>query len=88
MKIHLVNIEGSDRPRLVKAHTKAGAERFVRDQIKPAVTASVPTQQQLVDALQSGIEIEGATNDPQASIPEPSQALSVADQTIANITSD
>ena len=44
MKYHLVSIEGTEQPRIVKANTKAGAERHVRDSIKPAVTARVPTQ--------------------------------------------
>lgn len=73
MKIHLVNTAGSDKPRLVKSHTKAGAEKFVRDSIKPQVTATVPTQDELVAALKAGVEIEDATANPQASIPEPSQ---------------
>lgn len=78
MKIHLVTIPnaGQNDPDtfLVKAHTKAGAEKFVREKFKPAVVAVVPTQEQLVAALQKGVQIEDATNSPQASIPEPSQA--------------
>lgn len=70
MKIHLVNIEGTDAVRLVKSHTKVGAERYVRDQIKPIVTARVPSQQELVDALLAGVLIENA----------------VAEQTLADIT--
>lgn len=73
MKIHLVKIAGQDKPRLVKAHTRAGAERHVRDQIKPEITATVPTQDELVAALKDGAVIEDATASPQASIPEPSQ---------------
>lgn len=61
MKIHLVTIAGSEQPRLVKSHTRAGAEKFVRDSIKPAVSAVVPSQEQLVEALKSGVEIEDAT---------------------------
>lgn len=60
MKIHLVHIEGNDTPRLVKAHTRNGAEKHVRESIKPAVTATVPTQQELIDAIQKGIQIEDA----------------------------
>lgn len=60
MKIHLVETAGA-ADRLVKAHTKAGAERFVRDSIKPTVTARVPTQDELVTALRDGVEIEDAT---------------------------
>lgn len=73
MKIHYVTTAGQDKPRLVRAHTKAGAEKFVRDSIKPAITATVPTQQELVDALHAGVKIEDAVNSPQASIPEPDQ---------------
>ena len=83
MKIHLVKTAGS-ADRLVKAHTKAGAERYVRDSIKPAVSAVVPSQADLVAALQAGIAIEDATNSPQASIPEPAQT--VADKVIRDIT--
>lgn len=60
MKIHLVTIAG-EQSRLVKAHTRAGAEKFVRDSIKPVVEAVVPSQEQLVAALQDGIQIEDAT---------------------------
>lgn len=72
MKIHLVETAGS-ADRLVKAHTKAGAERFVRDSIKPTVTARVPTQDELVTALQSGTVIEDATAAPAATNQEPEQ---------------
>lgn len=85
MKIHLVETAGA-ADRLVKAHTKAGAERHVRDSIKPAVSARVPTQQELVDALQSGVVIEDATNSPQASTPEPSQAIHPADKFIDDVS--
>jgi hypothetical protein len=61
VKIHHVTVAGTEQPRLVKAHTRAGAEKFVRDSIKPAVTAIVPTQEQLVAALQAGVVIEDAT---------------------------
>lgn len=76
MKIHLVTAnEGraADSVFLVKAHTRAGAEKFVAAKIKPEVTAIVPTQEQLVAALQAGVVIEDATNSPQASIPEQRQ---------------
>lgn len=79
MKIHLVTIAATaesepDKTFLVKAHTKAGAEKFVRGKFKPSVEARIPTQDELVAALKAGIEIEDATNSPQASIPEPAQA--------------
>ena len=65
MKIHIVTIAGDSLNqatiRLVKAHTKAGAERHVRDSIKPAITALVASQEALVSALQNGITIEDAT---------------------------
>ena len=60
MKIHLVETAGF-ADRLVKAHTRAGAERFVRDSIKPTVTARVPSQDELVNALRDGVQIEDAT---------------------------
>ena len=63
MKIHLVATEGHPN-RLVKAHTRLGAEKFVRESIKPDIIAIVPTQEQLVAALQSGIVIEDATAAP------------------------
>lgn len=77
MKIHLVTVSGDPTPRLVRAHTRAGAAKYVRDQIKPEVMAVVPSQDVLVAALSDGIQIEDAT----------SPAFSPADQTINAITS-
>lgn len=76
MKIHLVTCDNEKF--LVKSHTKAGAEKFVARKFRPVATAVVPTQDELVAALKSGLEIEDATNSPQASIPEPSQAPDMA----------
>lgn len=78
MKIHLVTLHSVDsgkpeRQYLVKSHTKAGAEKHVRGKIAPFIEAKVPTQDELVAALKSGIEIEDAYASPQASIPEPNQ---------------
>ena len=58
MKIHIVKTEGQDKVRLVKSHTRAGAEKFVRDSIKPNVTATVPSQDELVAAIGAGIAVE------------------------------
>lgn len=58
---------------LVRAHTRAGAEKFVRQKIKPDVEAEVATQDDLVSAMQTGVQIENAVDSPQASIPEPAQ---------------
>jgi hypothetical protein len=77
MKIHLVIANGqssAEQQFLVKAHTKAGAEKFVRAKFRPTVEARVPTQDELVAALQDGVLIEDATNAPQASIPAPPPA--------------
>lgn len=60
MKIYLVEIAGS-ADCLVRAHTRAGAEKFVIEACKPKVTARVPTQDELVTALRDGVEIEDAT---------------------------
>lgn len=76
MKIHLVTANANSSAEqifLVKAHTKAGAEKFVGAKFKPSVVAVVPSQQELVDTLQAGVTIEDATANPQASIPEPDQ---------------
>lgn len=67
-KIYAVTIAGIDNPRLVRAHTRAGAERFVRDSIKPAVRADVASQNILVDAMRAGVTIESAIDAPQADI--------------------
>lgn len=75
MKIHVVTRHDTHEIRLVRAHTKAGAERYVRDKIKPEITAEVATQDDLVRHLTAGGKIEDATNSPQASIPEPAQPL-------------
>lgn len=78
MKIHLVVANGNSTAEqhfLVKAHTKAGAEKFVGAKFKPTVVAFVPSQEELVDALHKGVPIEDATNSsPQVSIPEPDQS--------------
>lgn len=77
MKIHYVTAVSADTEAdkvfLVKAHTRAGAEKFVRSKLQPVVTATVATQEELVSALRAGVEIEDATNSLQASIPEPAQ---------------
>ena len=59
---------------LVRSHTDAGARRFVLTKLGQDLIAKVATQEQLVDALQNGVAIEDATNNPQASIPEPDQS--------------
>lgn len=64
MKIHTVVASANsavEQKFLIKAHTKAGAEKFVGAKFKPMVEAHVPTQQELVDLLQSGVPIEDAT---------------------------
>lgn len=78
MKIHLVTLHSVDsgkpeRTFLVKAHTKAGAEKHVRNKVGAFIEAKVPTQDELVAELKAGTPIEDATASPQASIPEPSQ---------------
>jgi hypothetical protein len=57
MKIHLVEVAGS-HDRLVKAHTRAGAEKYVRDSMRPHVAARVPSQDDLVRLLRDGVQIE------------------------------
>lgn len=77
MKIHLVKQFDDNgehvKSHLVRAHTRAGAERFVVGKIKPAVEATVATQDDIVNAMRMGVEIENAVESPQASIPEPDQ---------------
>lgn len=78
MKIHLVTLHSIDsgkaeRTFLVKAHTKAGAEKFVARKFVNFIEAKVPTQDELVAALQSGVQIENATNSPQTTEPNQSQ---------------
>ncbi len=65
-KIHLVTLHSVDsgkpeRTYLVRAHTRAGAERHVNRKLAGFIEAKVPTQDELVAALQSGIHIEDAT---------------------------
>ena len=67
-KIYAVTIEGTDNKRLVRAHTRAGAERFVRDSIKPKVSADVACQETLIYAMRAGVLIESAIDSPQADI--------------------
>lgn len=63
MKIYLVKSNDGHlvREHLVRAHTGAGAENFVRAKFKPTVTAKVPTQDELLAARDEGVEIEDAT---------------------------
>lgn len=61
MKIHVVTRADTNEIRFVRAHTKAGAERYVRDKIKPDINAVVATQDDLVRYLKAGGEIEDAT---------------------------
>jgi hypothetical protein len=60
MKIHHVT-DNSGAIHLVRAHTIAGARKFVADKLGQNIAAKVPTQDELVAALQSGIAIEDAT---------------------------
>jgi hypothetical protein len=59
MKIHHVT-DNSGAIHLVRAHTTAGARKFVAAKLGQNMTAKVPTQDELVSALQSGIAIEDA----------------------------
>jgi hypothetical protein len=79
MKIHLVTLHalesGSpERTFLVRAHTKAGAERHIQRRVGRFITAKVPTQQELVDALKAQTPIEDATA-PDSTPTPPSQEL-------------
>lgn len=75
MKIHqVVNEDSGEIIGFIRSHTRAGAERYARNKVKPTITATVATQEDLVKYLTSGGRIEDATSDPQASIPEPVQA--------------
>ncbi|MBP7622433.1 MAG: hypothetical protein KA763_00565 [Xanthomonadales bacterium] len=60
MKIHHVT-DNSGATHLVRAHTIAGARNFVTAKLGQNMKAKVPTQDELVAALQSGIAIEDAT---------------------------
>ena len=79
MKIHLVTTTQSDQQFLVKSHTKSSAANFVAAKFKPQVSASVPSQEDLVAAIKAGVAIEDATNSPQAPVPEPRQSETSAD---------
>lgn len=60
MKIHHVT-DNSGTIHLVRAHTVAGARNFVVSKLGQNMKAKVPTQDELVSALQSSIPIEDAT---------------------------
>jgi hypothetical protein len=65
-KIHHVTLHSVDsgkpeRTYLVRAHTRAGAEKHIARKLAGFIEAKVPTQDELVAALQSGIAIEDAT---------------------------
>lgn len=61
MKIHAVVREDTGALFFVRAHTRAGAEKYVRDKIKPKITATVASQEDLVRYVQAGGDIEDAT---------------------------
>lgn len=65
-KIHAVTLYSVDsgkpeRTYLVRAHTRAGAEKYITRKLAGFIEAKVPTQDELVAALQSGARIEDAT---------------------------
>ena len=65
-KIHLVTLHSVDsgkpeRTYLVRAHTKAGAERHIVRKVAGFIAAKVPTQDELVAELKAGKAIEDAT---------------------------
>lgn len=61
MKIHHVTDLESGAIHLVRAHTHSGACNYVQQKLKRFLAAKVPTQDELVSALQAGIPIEDAT---------------------------
>ena len=65
-KIHSVVLHDVDtgkpqRTFLVRAHTRAGAERHVARKVAGFIEAKVPSQDELVDALKAGLPIEDST---------------------------
>lgn len=58
---------------LVRSKTEQGARKYVAAKLRQQLHVKIPTQDEFAAALQAGIAIEDATNDPQASIPEPAQ---------------
>lgn len=76
MKIHIVTLHDVDsgkpqRKFLVRAHTKAGAERHIERRVGRFIEAKVPTQDELVEALNSRLPIEDATGKGPESDPAP-----------------
>lgn len=76
VKIHLVTIHSLDsgapeRSFLVKSHTRAGATKHVMRRVGRFIDAKVPTQDELVAALQSGVVIEDATAKPASQEKQP-----------------
>lgn len=72
MKIRHVT-DSTGKVHLVRSHTDSGARKHVTNKLGQDLAVKVPTQDELVAALKSGVEIEDATNSPQAPIPEPAQ---------------
>jgi hypothetical protein len=72
-KIHLVTLSDPDtgagrKKYLVRAHTRAGAEKYIQRKVAGFIEARVPTQDELIGAMQAGVAIEDATRQPD---PEP-----------------
>jgi hypothetical protein len=65
-KVHLVTLSNIDtgaieRKFLVRAHTKVGAEKYVQRKVAGFIDAKVPTQDELIGAMQAGVRLEDAT---------------------------
>lgn len=64
MKIHKIT-DQSGSVYLVKSHTKGGARKFVAAKLRDGLHVKVPTQDELVAALQAGIRVEDSTVKPE-----------------------
>lgn len=69
MKIHKI-VDQTGAVHLVKSHTKGGARKHVAAKLRDSLHVKVPTQDELVAALQAGIEVEDATVKPAKADPE------------------
>lgn len=63
-KIHHVT-DSAGAIHLVRAHTKAGARKFVEQKLGQGLRVKVPTQDELLSASDAGVPIEDATTTPE-----------------------
>lgn len=79
MKIYKVT-DHTGAVHLVKAHTKVGARKYVANKLRDSLHVKVPTQDDLVAALQAGIGVEDSTVKPEPAYDGPLNPVNQQDE--------